>query len=97
MKRIGLLSAFFFFLIAATAAIADGQINAVSFQPLPQGSSLFVRPLDNSDHNLVLQKDFARVLRQKGHTVSREPALILTFETRDPPDSGPTAEPIHSR
>ena len=83
MKRIGLLSAFSFFLFAATAAFADGQINAVSFQPLPQGSSLFVRPLDNSDHNLVLQKDFERILRQKGYSVSRDAALILTFETRD--------------
>ncbi len=83
MKRIGLLSAFSFFLIAATAAFADGQINAVSFQPLPQGSSLFVRPLDNSDHNLILQKDFERVLRQKGYNISRDAALILTFETRD--------------
>ena len=83
MKRIGLLTAFALALTAATAAFADGQINAVSFQPLPQGSSLFVRPLDNSDHNLVLQKDFERVLRQKGYTVSKDAALILTFETRD--------------
>ena len=83
MKRIGLLSVFSFFLIAATTAFADGQMNAVSFQPLPRGSSLFVRPLDNSDHNLVLQKDFERVLRQKGYTVSKDAALILSFETRD--------------
>ena len=83
MKRIGLLSAFSFVLTAATAAFADGQINAVSFQPLPRGSAFFVRPLDNSDHNLVLQKDFERVLRQKGYTVSKEATLILTFETRD--------------
>ena len=82
MKRIGLLAAFSFFLTAATA-FADGQLNAVAFQPLPRGSALFVRPLDNSDHNLILQKDFERVLRQKGYTVSRDAALILTFETRD--------------
>ena len=83
MKRIGLISAFSFVLTAATAAFADGQMNAVSFQPLPQGSAFFVRPLDNSDHNLVLQKDFEHVLRQKGYTVSKEATLILTFETRD--------------
>ena len=83
MKRIGLLTAFALALSAATAALADGQMSAVSFQPLPRGSALFVRPLDNSDHNLVLQKDFERVLRQKGYTVSRDAALILTFETRD--------------
>ena len=82
MKRVGLLAAFSFFLTAATA-FADGQLNAVAFQPLPQGSALFVRPLDNSDHNLILQKDFERVLRQKGYAVSRDAALILTFEIRD--------------
>ena len=39
--------------------------------------------MDNSDQNLVLQKDFERALRKKGYKVSKDAPLILTFETRD--------------
>ena len=38
----------------ATAASADGTMNAVSYQPMPAGSALLVRPLDNSDHNMLI-------------------------------------------
>jgi hypothetical protein len=65
---------------------AEGTINAVSFLPVPVGSMILVRPLDNSDSNLILQKDFERALKSKGYTVGKDATLILTFETRD--DSG---------
>jgi len=39
--------------------------------------------MDNSDQNLILQKDFERELRNKGYTVSKDAPLILTFETRN--------------
>ena len=83
VKRIGFLAAFSLALTTATTVLADGQMSAVSFQPFPQGSTLLVRPLDNSEHNLVLQKDFERILRKQGYTVSKDAVLILTFETRD--------------
>ena len=65
---------------------AEGTISAVSFLPVPVGSTILVRPLDNSDSNLILQKDFERALKSKGYTVGKDATLILTFETRD--DSG---------
>ena len=58
-------------------------MSSVSFQPIPAGSPIFVRPLDNSDQNLALQKDFERALKGKGYTVAKNANLILTFETRD--------------
>ncbi len=61
-------------------------MNAVSFLPVPAGSAILVRPLDNSDDNLVLLEDFENALKNKGYTISKDAALILTFETRD--DSG---------
>lgn len=84
VKRFGFTTVFLSaYMLAATAAYGDGLMNAVSYQPLPAGSSIFVRPLDNSDHNLVLKADFERALKQKGYTVSKDATLILTFETRD--------------
>ncbi len=68
---------------AAPPVNADGLLNAVSFSPVPAGSAIFVRPMDNSDRNLVLQKDFERILKRKGYTVTKDANLILTFETRD--------------
>lgn len=83
MKRLGFFSAFFIVWMTAIPASAEGTISAVSFQPLPENSSLFVRPMDNSDQNLLLQKDFERALREKGYKVTKDASLILTFETRD--------------
>jgi hypothetical protein len=69
--------------MTATAGYADGLLSAVSFRPLSQGSVILVRPLDNSDHNMALKKDFERALRRKGYTVSEDATLILSFETLD--------------
>ncbi len=60
----------------------DGVLNAVAYRPLPPGSSIAVRPLDNSDENQVLQQVFERELRAGGYTVSKDANLVLTFETR---------------
>ncbi|NQU59891.1 MAG: hypothetical protein HQ512_02070 [Rhodospirillales bacterium] len=83
MKRFCLLSAFLLSLAAGTSAFAEGLVNAVSFQPIPAGSAIFVRPLDNSDQNLVLLADFEKALKKKGYTISKDADLILTFETLD--------------
>ncbi len=81
------LAVFLSALISAASVVkAEGIMSAVSFLPVPAGSVVFVRPLDNSDNNLILQKDFERALKSKGYTVGKDAALILTFETRD--DSG---------
>ena len=67
----------------AAQEAADGTLNAVAYKPLPAGASLSVRPLDNSDDNMVLADDFKRALRAKGFAVTDNAALVLTFETRD--------------
>ncbi len=84
VKRFGFLSLFFLASALAAAGVrADGLMNAVSYQPLPSGAAIFVRPMDNSDQNLTLQKDFEHALKRKGYTISETADLILTFETRD--------------
>ena len=70
-------------LLMATAASADGTMSAVSYQPMPAGSALLVRPLDNSDHNMLLKADFERALRGKGYTIANDAKLVFTFETMD--------------
>jgi hypothetical protein len=84
VRSVTFLAAFFSVWISATSVVyAEGLMNAVSFRPVPAGSAIFVRPLDNSDRNLILQKDFERTLKRKGYTVSKDADLIMTFETRD--------------
>lgn len=94
MKRLGLLFLVLGLLTAHDAAAQgplgldvdsggkDGLLNAVSFKQLPAQAAIAVRVMDNSDDNLVLQAEFERVLRAKGHRVAEDASLILTFETR---------------
>jgi len=84
VRRIALLSALASVVFLTTAAAsADGTLNAVSYQPMPTGTTLSVRPLDNSDHNMLLKADFERALRGKGYTISDDAKLVFTFETMD--------------
>ena len=68
---------------AAAQEPGAGLLNAVAYKPLPQDSAVTVRPLDNSDENLLLQEEFERELRARGHTVAADAPLIMTFEVRD--------------
>jgi len=61
----------------------EGQLNAVSYKPLPAGASFSVRPLDNSDQNMILKSEFEQALRAKGYTVADDAALVISFETRN--------------
>ncbi|NQV84203.1 MAG: hypothetical protein HQ494_10330 [Rhodospirillales bacterium] len=67
----------------ASTLRAEGIISAVSFLPMPAGSAIFVRPMDNSNHNLSLQKAFEDALKNKGYSIKNDATLILTFETQD--------------
>lgn len=87
MRKITFLAVFLSAALSVAATVkAEGRVSAVSFLPMPAGSAIFVRPLDNSDTNLVLQKDFEKALKTKGYTIREDAALVLTFETWD--DSG---------
>jgi hypothetical protein len=62
---------------------SEGLVSGVSFLPIPIGSAISVRPLDNSDSNLILQKDFELALKKRGFKIGSDEALVLTFETID--------------
>jgi len=63
------------------ASVETGVLNAVAYQPLPTGTAIAVRPLDNSDINLALQKMFENALRDKGYTVTKDATLVFSFDT----------------
>lgn len=84
MKRLRLpAAALLLWLAAPPIAFGDGMVSAIAFMPLPASAPIQVRALDNAEHNLVLQADFERVLKQKGYAVSDDADLVLTFETLD--------------
>ncbi len=68
---------------AMVSAEGDGRVNAISFSPLPQGAEVMVRPLDDSDQNIILQKHFERILRDRGYKISEHAPLVLTFEVHE--------------
>ncbi len=68
---------------AAAQGTDQGLLNAVAYQPVPADTAIRVRPLDNSDDNLVVQKDLEEALRGAGYTVAEDAPLVLTFEIRN--------------
>jgi hypothetical protein len=86
MKRFGILVVTLALLATGRASaqgVDEGLLNAVAYKPLPAGMAIAVRPMDDSDENLVLQKHIEGELEAQGYRVSRDGDLILTFETRD--------------
>ena len=61
----------------------SGVFNAVAYKPLPHDRPIAVRPLDNSDANLAVQRAFEQQLRAIGYDVRPDALLVLSFETRD--------------
>lgn len=59
----------------------SGVLNAVRYQPLPAGTSLKVRALDNSDENLATVEKIAQSLRLNGYGVEDSAIYVLTIET----------------
>ena len=86
MKRFGILVMTLALLVAGRASaqsMDEGLLNAVAYKPLPAGVTIAVRPMDDSDENLALQKRIEVELTAQGYSVSGDGTLILTFETRD--------------
>ncbi len=86
MKRFGILVVTLALLVAgrtSAQSVDEGLLNAVAYKPLPAGVAITVRPMDDSDENLILQKHIEGELKAQGYSVSGDGALILTFETRD--------------
>lgn len=61
----------------------EGLMNAIAYKPLPKDTAFSVRPMDNSDQNIALQKEFEQVLRARGFSVSADAPMTITFETRN--------------
>jgi hypothetical protein len=77
-------------MVHASLAMAQesptGVLNAVSFKPLPAGAPILVRPLDDTDKNLVIKKDIEAALTARGYTLSTDPqGIVLSFESRSEP------------
>jgi hypothetical protein len=60
-----------------------GLLNAVVYKDVPAGAGILVRPLDDSDDNLVLKQEFEAELQRRGFRIQPDSELVLTFETRD--------------
>ncbi len=80
---------------AATAQQPErGVLNAVSFEPLPEGAAVLVRPLDDTDENLAIKKEFEAAMAADGLNVAADDArLVLSFETREEVAAGPAPRP----
>ena len=86
MMRFGILVVTLALFVAGRASaqgLDEGLLNAVAYKPLPAGLAITVRPMDDSDENLVLRERFEGELKAQGYSVSGDGTLILTFETRD--------------
>lgn len=72
----------------------EGVLNAVSFEPLPEGAAVLVRPLDDTDENLAIKKEFEAAMAAGGLNVATDDArLVLSFETREEVAAGPAPRP----
>ncbi|MBC8268795.1 MAG: hypothetical protein H8E36_08610 [Rhodospirillaceae bacterium] len=91
MRRFSILSTFAFTLGLLVQPVwpsfaqgyGEGLLNAIAYKPLPEGTAFSVQPLDNSDQNMRLKKEFEEVLTRKGFSISADAPLVITFETRD--------------
>jgi hypothetical protein len=80
---------------AATAQQPEqGVLHAVSFEPLPEGIPVLVRPLDDTDENLEIKKEFEAAMASDGLNVAADEArIVLSFKTREEVAAGPAPKP----
>lgn len=64
---------------------ADGVVNAAALRPVPPGASISVRPWDDSPDNLKLAREIEDQLRQRGHALTTNPQIVLSFSVSDQP------------
>jgi hypothetical protein len=80
---------------AATAQQPErGVVHAVAFEPLPEGAPVLVRPLDDTDENLAIKKEFETAMAADGLNVTVDKGrLVLSFEAREEVAAGPAPRP----
>lgn len=59
----------------------QGIMNAISYKTLPQNPIFAVKPMDDSNQNLILKRKFEHLLKIKGFSISKNAPLVITFGT----------------
>ena len=67
--------------IAQNPSGAPGMISSRSYQPLPQGLALTVKPFDDSDTNIMIRDHLVDELKRSAYRMSDTAVLELSFET----------------
>ena len=67
--------------IVQAQAPGQGLINAISFKVLPRNATFAVKPMDDSNQNMVLKQKFEKLLKVKGFSISKNAPLVITFGT----------------
>jgi hypothetical protein len=67
------------------SASPDGVVNAAALRPVPRDASIGVRPWDDSPDNLKLAREIEDQLRARGHALTTNPQIVLSFSVGDEP------------
>ena len=59
----------------------QGLMNAISYKVLPQNKAFAVKPMDNSNQNIILKQEFENQLKTKGYSIRQNAPLVITFGT----------------
>lgn len=83
IKFIGLLVLAAILAVSSLASAADGMVNSVAFDPVPRGARLTVETYDDSEHTVILERDFTDAIRRAGYVTEDNAPLAFTFEIRN--------------
>jgi len=59
----------------------QGIMNAISYKTLPQNTAFSVKPMDDSNQNMILKQKFEYLLKIRGFSISKKAPLVITFGT----------------
>jgi hypothetical protein len=62
-------------------APVKGLMNAISFKVLPHNTVFSVKPMDDSNQNIILKQKFEQLLKIKGFSISKNAPFVITFGT----------------
>jgi hypothetical protein len=69
--------------IVQAQAPGKGLMNAISFKTLPYKTAFTVKPMDDSNQNMVLKQKFEHLLKTQGFSISKNAPLVITFGTNN--------------
>ena len=59
----------------------QGLMNAISYKVLPQNTAFTVKPMDDSNQNIILKQEFESQLKTRGYSIRQNAPLVITFGT----------------